>query len=340
MRFIHAVLAICLLLAAPVDLSAASASKEFPNDACGAVANLPDLGNVGARLKWKDGSGRNTPTILESNNSYAACTTGDEVAADMSLRLCLDCIAPGAGCSVSGTSSNGACPFPCVGAVCCTPDCNTIGFTSDFFFDGTNTGRIALHRGGVGISAQDSGPGATWSQLVNLHHSTNAGNTVGTDFLRHFVMSLERRPGAVDGTVIVTIDRGQPPPAETFSFNTTDAQGQPLSDDGILTALQAGFAGRSIASTKVRGQALLAVTAASESYHASALSVNVPANVLKVYVKAPRGFMYESDTSTIVGPPTSTPALTTWGVAALIGLMLLAGAWILRRTTTMRVNLS
>lgn len=33
-----------------------------------------------------------------------------------------------------------------------------------------------------------------------------------------------------------------------------------------------------------------------------------------------------------------TPALSTWGVAALVGLLLLAGAWILRRTTTMNLS--
>jgi hypothetical protein len=81
----------------------------------------------------------------------------------------------------------------------------------------------------------------------------------------------------------------------------------------------------------VDNHALPGLTAAAESYYGPALSVTLPPGVLKVHVKAPRGFVNQSDTSAIVDRR-PTPALTAWGVTMLVGLMLLAGAWILRRS--------
>ena len=341
MRAMAIVMAICLILAVPADLQAAKASKEFPDlqiTDCDPDANIPggDYGQVNLKLKWKlSGGGGGGPTQLAYTHDYlqadGGCQVGKQVAADLMKGLCNDCITKPDCDVLSGLFGGGF----CVGQLCCDnvdPELsNTINLKSS---NGLATLTKLSGEFEVEVSDNLANPAAIppipGSELTNFLHSTNAGNAVGTDLRPKFTIVVARA-GGEDGDVTVTIDRVSPP-RETFSFPTAGRH-----DLGILKGLQDGFAGRGIASTMVENRGLTGHTEAPESYYGQALAVTLPANVLVVTVQAPRGFVNQVDTSTIPGPA-RTPALSTWGVAALIGLMLLAGAWILRRTTTMRVN--
>ena len=339
MRVTPVILAICLILAAPAHLQAASASRDFPNDECAATANIPSgaSGQMTLKLKWKSGGGApsQVPYTHDFPASAGGCQTGADVTADLMEGLCNACMTAADCDIITGLIGPGFCS----GQPCCDGIDPGVSNTINMK---TSNGIVTLAKIGIGAIKMEAADNAATvlpgpivipaSNLTSFFSSTGLGNTVGIDLLPKVTVVIARAGGA-DGMVTVKIERATPPQDQPFEFTTAGKD-----DLAFLKGLQDGFAGRGIASAILENRDLIGNTAAAESFYGHALAVTLPPNVLKVTVKAPRGFVNQVDTSATPGPPAKTPALSTWGVAALIGLMLLAGAWILRRTTTMRVN--
>jgi hypothetical protein len=300
-------------------------SQDFPNKitagVCGGAAyNVPPVvpGTLRSKIKFSSIS-----SIIDSGQlAPAGCAVGETVAINQANALCAAADAiPGIVCG---------CAFgPCIGPCTFTPgafevlSCGTGG-------PAVSPGFTLTHAAGGAISFTISGLLAPDVLKTNTISNTGIGNEIATDPQPFWLFEANPPPPAGIMTFKVTQACGGTNP-RTFTVDTTGKDTLQ-----IATAVAAGFNGLGLsapcslsASVHAHGEINSYTTDSSEFHCQYFVAVTGANTVQEISVTGVPGQVIVAQGND--GAPTPVPALSPWGMAALVTVLLLTSLWFLRR---------
>jgi len=323
------VLLFILVLSAAFPALTQAQSQDFPNKitagVCGGVAyNVPSAASGTLRSKIKLSS---ISTLIDSGALVpASCAVGETVAINQANALCAAADAiPGIVCG---------CAFgPCVGPCTMTAgafevlSCGTGAL-------GTSPGFTLSHAAGGAISFSISGLLGTDKLKNNTISNTGVGNEIATDPQPFWIFEANPPPPAGIMTFKVTHACGGANP-RSFTVDTTGKDTL-----AIATAIANGFGGLGLAppcnlSASVRAHDELSIyTSDPSEFHCQYAVVVAGADtVQEISATGLPGQVIVAQGSDGLGAGIPTPALSPWGMAALVTVLLLTSLWFLRRRT-------
>jgi hypothetical protein len=264
-------------------------SEHFPNDGeCGGpLCNVdsPCIGCGAAALELRLAvAGMGAP--IATSVTLTALDTGAAVADNAATALCTAAIAAGWVCG-------GGCAFPSP-LLSCTNGGKQIDFSQTSF-------------------SFSVVPGNAGTKIASLHTKTSAGNTHGPDLLSRVLLRVN--PNGHDGNVLLKATGAPGPGPNPFTVNTTG-----LSDQALHDAIRQGFAAMGV--TPVLHPASDSVLSiAPANFNGYFVEISYPASVTEFEVNGrPGQILIEEATD-----PSSlaVPALSAWGAAGLIAIILL-----------------
>jgi hypothetical protein len=327
-----------LTLCVPALVLAQSVSIDTPNDIASPLPahNVPGAGPQGAMKVIVNVNGPNgvLPKVDTGAGSIALIggDLGQNVASLSANQVCTKAVAAGYACS-GFLNLNPA--TTCVGGNGLANDCCTQGAATRVDYNciqGNPAGGFSISRVQndikFGISAYNAVAG---SFLRGVNKNTNAGNTLGDDPLPYYLVGIV--PNGVGGVVTFRVFHAQGGTnPRTFTVNTSSFLGDPV---GLANAIVTGFQGTGLglqAEALGPGHPLSLYTENSAEFQTSVPVRLASTNTLSdIQVSGLPGqtIIQEDNAFPVV------PALSPWGIAALVVTLLLTSLWFLRRRVRM-----
>jgi len=322
----------CLILtcvAVPaLALAQDTASLHFPTDANCTGPNTCNVENSGAAADMDVtvvASGvPNIKTNSVGSIDLVAGDTGPVTAAKAVNKVCLACAGAGGGVTVSGFIVG---PGACAGAACCA---TTSAQTVVFSCLGAGPRGFDLTRSATADSFTVA-PNGAGGNIQNLNCRTSVGNSNGPDLLERVLLQV--RPNGINGSVTIDVYHTQSPPnprsitVNTSSFPDTAALHSEITTQLNLLSLGLRAVHHSSSEAGI-------YSGASETF-AGANFVEIvnarTANVTKVELDGLPGQTLVTETADPVPSSPAVPALSAWGMVALVSLLAMSTLWLLRR---------
>lgn len=300
-RYVMAFLAIGLV--APALLLAQSISVDTPTPPAPGAGSMKHIVNL-----------KNLPNVNSGNFAVGPADTGIILAKKGVNNVCS--VALSSGWTI--TPILGCAPFTAAGCCATAADVTIIFNVTQGALGFTVTKLIGDAK--FSISPVDAG-----TILFGVNSQTNAGNNLGQDLKSNFLVMVD--PAGVNGNVNFFVD-WTGGPTKTFSVNTSAFIGDP---DGLANAIAAGYIGTGLGLPVSVHEAIVADKYSRNPAEFTTCFVQirpVPATVTEFRVQGLVGqrIVEENNDGTI-----SIPALSLWGVAALVGTILITSFWFLRR---------
>lgn len=314
MRMVRYLVVLLVLgMAGPALLLAQSISVDTPTPPAPSAGSMKHILNL-----------KNLPNVNTGNFAVGPADTGVLLAKKGGSSICSVALSEGwtitpvLGCA------------PATGAGCCATLAagadGTVIFTAE---KPVGTGFLFTKLiGDAKFSIAPSGAGI----VLGVNSQTNAGNNLGQDLLPNFLVQV--LPNGVNGVVTFRIfhtQGGLNPrtfPIDTGTFTTLTAQAHAIRD-GFNGA---GLTGLTAVTRIGKLEAELYAANPQEFIQAPFTHVIAPASVTEIQVDALPGQIVIEENN---AGSTPVPALSPWGVFALVLTILLASLWFLRRRARM-----